>query len=45
MVKFDEYVKENRDRFLSELQGMLRQPSVAAQNLGTREMAGKVLGV
>jgi acetylornithine deacetylase/succinyl-diaminopimelate desuccinylase-like protein len=41
--KFDEYVKENRDRFLSELQGMLRQPSVAAQNLGTREMAGKVL--
>jgi hypothetical protein len=38
MDQFDEYVKENRDRFLVELQGMLRQPSVTAQNLGTQEV-------
>lgn len=43
MDKFDEYVDLNRERFLAELQDMLRQPSVAAQNLGMREMAEKVL--
>jgi acetylornithine deacetylase/succinyl-diaminopimelate desuccinylase-like protein len=41
--KFREYVDANRDRFIAELQDFCRQPSVAAQNLGMREMAGKVL--
>lgn len=37
------YVDANRERFLAELQDFCRQPSVAAQNLGMREMANKVL--
>ena len=43
MDKFQEYVQVNRDRFIAELQDFCRQPSVAAQNLGMREMADKVL--
>lgn len=43
MDKFQEYVKVNRDRFIAELQDFCRQPSVAAQNLGMREMAAQVL--
>lgn len=43
MEKFREYVHANRDRFIAELQDFCRQPSVAAQGLGMREMAEKVL--
>ncbi len=43
MDTFREYVDANRDRFIAELQDFCRQPSVAAQNLGMREMAEKVL--
>ena len=43
MDKFNDYVETNRDRFIAELQDFCRQPSVAAQNLGMREMADKVL--
>ena len=43
MDKFQTYVEANRDRFIAELQEFCRQPSVAAQNLGMREMADKVL--
>jgi len=43
MDKFQAYVEANRDRFIAELQDFCRQPSVAAQNLGMREMADKVL--
>jgi hypothetical protein len=41
--KFQTYVETNRERFLAELQDFCRQPSVAAQNRGMREMADKVL--
>ncbi len=41
-MTFAEYVERNRDRFVAELQDFCRQPSVAAQNLGLREMAHKV---
>ncbi len=43
MTAFSDYVASNRERFISELQDFCRQPSVAAQNMGMREMAGKVL--
>jgi len=43
MDKFQEYVNANRDRFVAELQEVCRQPSVAAQNLGMREMADQVI--
>ncbi|MBI5033055.1 MAG: M20/M25/M40 family metallo-hydrolase [Chloroflexi bacterium] len=43
MDKFQQYVNANRDRFIAELQDFCRQPSVAAQNLGMREMADKVI--
>src|SRR5512136_1602613 len=43
MDKFQTYVEANRDRFIAELQEFCRQPSVAAQNLGMREMADQVL--
>jgi acetylornithine deacetylase/succinyl-diaminopimelate desuccinylase-like protein len=43
MDKFLEYVNTNRDRFIAELQDFCRQPSVAAQNLGMREMADLVV--
>jgi acetylornithine deacetylase/succinyl-diaminopimelate desuccinylase-like protein len=41
--KFQEYVNANKERFIAELQDFCRQPSVAAQNWGMREMADKVL--
>ncbi len=40
---FSQYVDKNRERFIAELQDFCRQPSVAAQNLGMKEMANKVL--
>ena len=43
MDKFQAYVEANRERFIAELQDFLRQPSVAAQNIGMQEMADKVL--
>jgi acetylornithine deacetylase/succinyl-diaminopimelate desuccinylase-like protein len=43
MDRFDEYVNAKRERFVAELQEFCRQPSVAAQNLGMREMAELVL--
>ncbi|GIL15924.1 MAG: peptidase M20 [Chloroflexota bacterium] len=43
MPTFDEYIAMNRERFLAELKTFTSQPSVAAQNLGMREMADKVL--
>jgi len=43
MDKFQEYVNANRERFTAELQDACRQPSIAAQNIGMREMAAKVL--
>lgn len=43
MDKFQQYVNANKERFIAELQDACRQPSVAAQNWGMREMAEKVL--
>lgn len=43
MPTFHDYVAQNRERFLNELKDFTSQPSVAAQNLGMHEMAGKVL--
>ncbi len=43
MDKFQQYVETHRDRFVAELQDFCRQPSVAAQNWGMREMADKVV--
>ncbi|MCI0476855.1 MAG: M20/M25/M40 family metallo-hydrolase, partial [Anaerolineales bacterium] len=43
MDSFQNYVNANKDRFIAELQDACRQPSVAAQNWGMREMADKVL--
>ncbi len=43
MATFNEYVEQNRERFIAELQDFVRQLSVAAQKLGMREMADKVL--
>lgn len=43
MPTFDEYVSQNRDRFLQELKDFTSQPSVAAQKLGMEEMARKVM--
>jgi acetylornithine deacetylase/succinyl-diaminopimelate desuccinylase-like protein len=43
MDKFQAYVEANRERFIAELQDLCRQPSVAAQNIGMKEMAAKVL--
>ncbi len=42
MDSFNAYIDANRDRFLDELFTLLRQPSVAAQNLGTEETAAAV---
>jgi acetylornithine deacetylase/succinyl-diaminopimelate desuccinylase-like protein len=42
MPTFQEYVEQNRERFLDELKDFTAQPSVAAQNFGMNEMAHKV---
>jgi acetylornithine deacetylase/succinyl-diaminopimelate desuccinylase-like protein len=42
MDKFQEYISANHDRFVADLQDGCRQPSIAAQNVGMREMADKV---
>src|SRR5262245_12107053 len=39
MPTFQDYLDSHRDAFLEELKHYLRQPSVAAQNLGMTEMA------
>ncbi|HZQ05174.1 MAG TPA: M20/M25/M40 family metallo-hydrolase [Anaerolineae bacterium] len=41
-MTFEEYVTQNRQRFLDELKDFCSQPSVAAQNLGMNDMAHKV---
>lgn len=43
MPTFDEYVAQNRERFLDELKDFTSQPSVAAQKLGMEKMARKVM--
>lgn len=43
MDAFQQYVNDNRERFIAELQELCRQPSVAAQNWGMRETAEIVL--
>jgi acetylornithine deacetylase/succinyl-diaminopimelate desuccinylase-like protein len=42
MANFDEYIRMNRDRFIAELRDFVHQPSIAAQNLGMKEMADQV---
>ena len=39
MQAFYDYLNSHHDQFLDELKLYLRQPSVAAQNLGITEMA------
>ena len=39
LQSYFDYLDAHREPFLEELKAYLRQPSVAAQNLGTREMA------
>jgi acetylornithine deacetylase/succinyl-diaminopimelate desuccinylase-like protein len=39
MPEFTEYLDSHHDQFLDELKAYLRQPSIAAQNTGIREMA------
>ncbi len=43
MDNFQAYVDAHRERFIAELQDFCRQPSIAAQKVGMREMATKVL--
>jgi acetylornithine deacetylase/succinyl-diaminopimelate desuccinylase-like protein len=40
--KFDIYVEANAERFIEELKGFCRQPSIAAQGIGLEEMAALV---
>lgn len=42
MDKFYAYVEANQDRFIHELMDVARQPSIAAQGIGLREMAALV---
>jgi len=42
MEKFDAYVEANSKRFIEELDEFCRQPSIAAQGIGLKEMAGLV---
>ena len=42
MSSYEQYVEMNRDRFIAELQDFVHQPSVAAQDLGIKEMAERV---
>ena len=43
MDAFDTYITQNKERFLAELQELLRQPSVSAQNIGMKETADLVI--
>ncbi len=43
MDAFSRYVEQNKDRFISELQEILRQPSISAQNVGMKETADMVI--
>lgn len=42
MEKFNAYVEANAERFIGELKGFCRQPSIAAQGVGLEEMAALV---
>ena len=42
MEMFDTYVEANAERFIEELKGFCRQPSIAAQGIGLDEMAALV---
>ena len=39
MQTFNDYLDSHHEQFLDELKRYLRQPSIAAQNKGMREMA------
>ncbi len=39
MDEFNAYVEANAGRFIEELKGFCRQPSIAAQGIGLEEMA------
>jgi acetylornithine deacetylase/succinyl-diaminopimelate desuccinylase-like protein len=43
MDSFQSYLQTHRERMIAELQDACRQPSIAAQNIGMREMGDKVL--
>jgi len=40
---FNAYLEQNKQRFLEELKDFCRQPSIAAQNVGMKEMADMVV--
>lgn len=42
MDAFDSYIESNKDRFTAELQALVRQPSISAQNIGIEETAQMV---
>jgi acetylornithine deacetylase/succinyl-diaminopimelate desuccinylase-like protein len=42
MDTFDKYIEDNKQRFLAELQQILAQPTVSAQNVGIEETAQMV---
>jgi acetylornithine deacetylase/succinyl-diaminopimelate desuccinylase-like protein len=39
---FEKYIEANKDRFISEIQELCRQPSISAQNVGMKETADLV---
>jgi acetylornithine deacetylase/succinyl-diaminopimelate desuccinylase-like protein len=39
---FEKHIQANRDRYISELQDLCRQPSISAQNVGMQETAALV---
>lgn len=39
MDTFAKYVEDNKARFIAELQEILRQPTISAQNVGMAETA------
>lgn len=43
MDAFSRYVEQNKDRFIAELQAILRQPTISAQNVGMKETADMVV--
>lgn len=42
MDAFDQYIETSKDRFIGELQALVRQPSISAQNAGMKETADLV---
>lgn len=45
MDKLFQYVDQNRERYIAQLQKLCRQPSIAAQGIGLEETAQLVLGM